>query len=415
MKKILRLFMLAALLLPFSASAYSFMVDELAYRITGDTTVAVTYITYGGASDLENYPNLTEANIPETVTYDGTTYTVTSIDEYSFWECRLRSVSMPATVTSIGEAAFYDCLLESVDIPSSVAVIGRQAFKEYLPLKRVNITDVAAWSNIYFVSDDANPLHYAHHLYLNGEEIKDLEIPSTVTSIGDYAFEGCFDLTSVSIPNSVTAIGNCAFQGCKGMKSASMGNSIATIGSWAFFDCSGLENLTLPNSVTTINVGAFKNCSGMKSVNIPNALTTIEQEVFNGCSSLMSIDIPSSITAIKNYAFYHCRGLTEITFPASVRNIGENVLNGTNIAKITCMSTRPPIAANNSFNGLDYQNCKLFVPAGTSSLYYVATGWNNFDQINELGEVTPITGDVNGDGIVDVSDVNMVIDIILGK
>ena len=95
-------------------------------------------------------------------------------------------------MTSIGEKAFYDCYR----------------------LDSVHISDIAAWCNIDFKYRDSNPLYYAHHLYLNGEEVKDLVIPNSVTSIGKYAFHGCSGLTSVTIGNSVTRIGQNAFANC---------------------------------------------------------------------------------------------------------------------------------------------------------------------------------------------------------
>ena len=78
----------------------------------------------------------------------------------------------------------------------------------------VHISDITAWCNIDFDDCYSNPLYYAHHLYLNGEEVKDLVIPNSVTSIGGSAFEGCSSLTSVTIPNSVTSIGTWAFRDC---------------------------------------------------------------------------------------------------------------------------------------------------------------------------------------------------------
>ena len=177
--------------------------------------------------------------IPESVTYNGKTYSVTSIGEKTFENCSgltsvtipnsvtsignyafrycsgLTSVTIPNSVTSIGNQAFVDCSgLTSVTIPNSVTSIGNYAFNGCSGLTSVNIFDLAAWCNISFSGTYANPLYYAHHLFLNGEEIKDLVIPNSVTSIGNSAFYGCSGLTSVTIPNSVTSIGERAFYKC---------------------------------------------------------------------------------------------------------------------------------------------------------------------------------------------------------
>ena len=135
--------------------------------------------------------------------------------------------------------------------------IGRDAFYGCSDLTSVHISDIAAWCKIDFESFYSNPLNYAHHLYLNGEEVKDLVIPNSVTSIGRYAFYRCSALTSVTIGNSVTSIGSGAFGGCSGLTSVIIGNSVTSIGSSAFSGCSGLTSVTIPNSVTSIGDDAF--------------------------------------------------------------------------------------------------------------------------------------------------------------
>ena len=146
--------------------------------------------------------------------------TVKSIGQNAFRGCKgITSVTIPNSVTSIGSSAFYNCSgLTSVTIPNSVTSIGSSAFSDCSGLKEVHISDLATWCKISFGSYNANPLYYAHDLYLNGLLITDLVIPNSVTSIGSYAFSGCSGLTSVTIPNSVTSIGESAFYGCSGLK-----------------------------------------------------------------------------------------------------------------------------------------------------------------------------------------------------
>ena len=103
--------------------------------------------------------------------------------------------------------------ITSVEIGNSVKSIGKEAFSGCAGLTSVNISDIEAWCNIKF-SRDANPLYYAHNLYINDELLTDLVIPNSVTSIGGMAFSGCWNLTSVTIPNSIRTIGNYAFEGC---------------------------------------------------------------------------------------------------------------------------------------------------------------------------------------------------------
>ena len=152
-----------------------------------------------------------------------------------------------------------------------------------------------------------------------------ITIPNSVTRIGDFAFYGCTGLTSITIPNSVTSIGIYAFSECTGLTSITIPNSVNSIGGAAFWGCTGLTSITIPNSVTSIGIGAFYNCTGLTSITIPNSVTSIGERVFYNCTGLTKITIPNSVTSIGDYAFFGCTGLTSIIIPNSVTNIARNV------------------------------------------------------------------------------------------
>lgn len=198
---------------------------------------------------------------------DGLVYTGQVAYKYKGTMPANTSISIKEKTWSISSSAFKGCSgLSSITIPSSVTYIGEGAFSGCKSLNSVYISDLEAWCNMkYYLASD-NPLSYAHHLFLNGKEIKDLIIPQNVTSIGYGIFNGCSGLTSVTIPNSVTSIGMYSFKNCSGLTSINIPNSVTCIDYFAFAGCSSLCSLTIPNSVTTIEPSAFQNCYSLTSL-----------------------------------------------------------------------------------------------------------------------------------------------------
>ncbi|MBQ1192016.1 MAG: leucine-rich repeat domain-containing protein [Bacteroidales bacterium] len=153
-------------------------------------------------------------------------------------------------------------------------------------------------------------------------------IPYSVTFIGDYAFNGCSALTSVYIPNSVTSIGDYAFTSCWSLTSVTIPNSVTSFGDYAFGWCHSLTSVTIGNSVTSIGDYAFYNCESLTSLTIGNSVTSIGGSAFQNCSSLTSVTIPNSVTSIGQYAFGWCSSLTSVTIPNSVTSIGKSAFKG---------------------------------------------------------------------------------------
>ncbi len=233
--------------------------------------------------------------------------------------------TVPNTVRTIDHGAFINCSgLTSVVLPKSVQTIRSYAFEGCSGLEKAEFESIETLCKINFENSFANPLYYANHLYIKGEEVTSVEIPNSVQSIGAYAFFSCIELTSVNIGSSVQFIGANAFQNCFGLTSITLDNSVQTIDKYAFSNCNGLTSIEIPNSIDTINEGVFAYCSGLTSVVIPNSIQSLGYGAFYNCFGLTSVEIPNSVKYIGNLAFYGCSNLPSIEIPNSVRTIGNN-------------------------------------------------------------------------------------------
>lgn len=141
-----------------------------------------------------------------------------------------------------------------------------------------------------------------------------VDIGAAVTSIGEFAFSSCSELTSVMIPDSVLSIGNGAFSGCYGLTSIAIPDSVTSIEYAAFYGCSSLMSITLPDGVTSIGGSVFTDCSSLPSLIIPNSVMSIGDYAFNSCSSLMSVSFlgktKSQVQGMSNYSWELNTGCT---------------------------------------------------------------------------------------------------------
>ena len=218
---------------------------------------------------------------------------------------------------------------------------------------------------------------YKGDIVIPEEVIYDSKVYS-VTTIDNYAFHFCDDLTSVSMP-SVTTIDNYAFQYCSALTSVSM-PSVTTIGYSAFRYCNLLKSVSMP-SVTTIDNSAFSFCSALTSVYMPS-VTTIGGYVFNDCSALTSVYMPS-VTTIGSSAFKSCESLISVDIPASVTMIGEEAfVSCGGLTSVYCHWGKP-LECNPGFGYNVYENATLYVPTGTIDAYRSVYPWSEFINIEE--------------------------------
>ena len=313
--------------------------------------------------------------------------------------------------------------------------LSKGAFSGCSGLTGVYITDIEKWCKILFENDVANPLYYAHNLYLSNKLVTDFVIPDSITSIGAYAFIGCSGLTSVTIPDGVTSIGPSAFSGCSGLK----GVYITDIEKWCkisfkndvsnplyyahnlYLNNKLVTDFVIPDSITSISAYAFIGCSALKGVYItdlekwcefsfgdyssnplyyahnlylnnqlvtdlviPDSVTSIGAYAFTGCSGLTSVTIPDGVTSIKDYAFAYCSGLTNITIPDGVKSIGYRAFyNCSGLTKIYYKGSESEWGTIS----IDFYNEKL---KNAARYYYSAekpTANGNYWHYNENGEI----------------------------
>lgn len=355
--------------------AADFEKDGLYYNITSSDEPKTVELV----SD-NSYSNLTTVSIPETVVYNDVTYSVTSIGDHAFYNCKKLATVTASSIISIGEYAFHSCReLTSATFGDNLQNIGYYAFGVCVKLKSFTFGP-----SVKSIGEDAFAACYS---------LDTVIIPETVTDMGVFAFYNCTGLKSVTINtkkvedgtffqcssleditfgNSVKTIGDRVLWACTKLKNVTIGNSVDTIGESSFFSWEGFENLvsiTVPNTVKSIAGDAFVKVPnvnytgkakgspwGAYTVNgliegdfiyadakkekityyfgnggdvvLENTVKSLNDNLFDGCEGLQSITLPESLEEIGNYAFYNCKNLKTINIPNSVTNIGSSAFAG---------------------------------------------------------------------------------------
>ena len=358
--------------------------------------------------------------IPGEVTYDGSTYSVTTIGEYAFGWCEaLTSVEMPEVTTINGWAFSYCYALTSVEMPT-VTTIGDESFYCCEALTSVEmpaVTTINGWAFSYCSALTSAEMPAVTTIGVRAfyycYDLTSVSMPE-VTTIGDGAFSGCSSLASVFIPSSCTSIDANPFVECVGLKEivvddnnpnyssadgvlydkgkttligwpAAKGDidilpSVTTIGEYAFGGCDTLTSVSMPE-VTAIGEFAFNGCFALTSVEMP-AVTTIGEYAFGWCEALTSVEMPA-VTTIGIWAFFYCSALTSVDIPASVTMIGYGAFDECSSLTSVCCHWDEPLECEPEFTRGVLMNATLYVPDGCIDAYRSVFPWSEFLNIEE--------------------------------
>lgn len=373
-------------------------VDGIWYNFDSNTKTAS--VTYRGSYYSNEYSG--SVSIPSSITYNGITYSVTSIGERAFCDCAdLTSITIPNSVTNIGMFAFLRCDgLTSIDIPNSVISIGTDAF-----CNCSNITSVSLGNNVTNIEYGA---------FLECSNLISISIPGSVTSIGESAFSKCLSLIEIVVsaenPNYSSENGvlfnkdktmliqyPCGKQG-----GYEIPNSVTNVGESAFYECAGLTSIVIPNSVISIG-NAFSGCSSLPVIdNIRYADTYLVEAVDK---TLSSYTIKEGTKWIGTYAFGECSALTSILIPFNVTNIGWGAFYNCNgLISVICDSEAPAKLGDYAFPNNNGMN--IYVPCESKETYKSA--WSDYAERIQyapspytiIAETTPIYA-----GAVEVSHI----------
>ncbi len=302
-------------------------IGKSAFRECGDLAKVTLHdgLESIGQSAFYQDSALTSLSIPDTVTFVG---------NYVCCDCTaLESVKLSENQTSIGAEAFGRTAISELTIPASVTTIGSNIVNDCENLTHITVSDaLSSDSNYaiigkYTVGDkqlkitiaEGSKTVTADMMELFPKEcIGEIELPSTLKTIGDNAFEGCEILKNITIPESVTEIGSKAFRYCYQLQSVEIPEGVTTIHDRCFAYCNKLENIVIPESVTAIEDYAFYDCHSLAEVLLPSKLEYIKEYAFQKCTSLREINLPDSLLQYYSNSFDDCSGLTKITLAGNV-------------------------------------------------------------------------------------------------
>ena len=293
---------------------------------------------------------------------------LTRIGDNAFLQASVTDVEIPNTVISIGTNAFWNCNTIQTTLPASVQELGATAFYGTF------VVNVDA-NSPYFRSEENGKILYNKDkttLYQVSQDCTgNFTIPSTVTTINDFAMNGCAKVTGeLVIPDSVQTIGVSAFES-SGFTSLTLGNSVKEIGRSAFYKCAAMTgNLVIPASVTTIGENAFASTGFNGKLDFQAQIEEFPAAIFKGLN-FTSVSFSDSVKTIGDRAFENCKQLATVTFGQGLETIGSFAFEGAGISgELTFPDSLKRIKT------FAFSNClgitEIDLPEGNATIEYAA-------------------------------------------
>ena len=337
-----------------------------------------------------------------------------SIGESCFSGCTsLQTTTLGNNIPNIGASAFKSCSnLGSIVIPDAVRTLGKSTFKGCSSMTSVNIGD-----GVKLINDST---------FSGCSSLKDVEIGNSVSSIAASAFSGCITLPKIQIPQNVTVIGNNVFSGCTGLKTVIMADretegelNLGSNGSNPIFVDCPLDSVYIGRNISystssSYGYSPFYRNTSLRSVTITDKETEISENEFYGCTNLQNVKIGDGVTSIGNWAFSGCSSLKNFSFGTQVKTIGKEAFSDcTAVTAISSKAQTPPTCGSQALDDINKWECTLYVPEGHVADYQSTDQWKEFFFIEEGDIPVYIRGDVNGDGVVNGTDIQAIINLIV--
>ena len=223
------------------------------------------------------------------------------IGDYAFKNCDgINYLTIEDGVKEIGNGAFYGTDMKKVEIPSSVISMGSEVFSQSHSLQEIVFTDG-------FKEIPSNVLRGCISLTR-------VTLPDSITKIGEKAFYDCRGLLEIRFPENLVSIGDYAFEACNKLTALNFNDKLKAIGTGAFYGCEKITSLECNRELVSIGISAFKNCKALETVRFNDSLETIGASAFVGTALKGSLVFPESLRAIGSNAFFKLENIESLTF-----------------------------------------------------------------------------------------------------